>query len=150
MKLQTKPAHGQNIFQKARVDRSDLIHLFDAQVFNDVTSEVNSLEDGAFAAVLPSGGWDGYDLFLNLDSDNTPTDLEFFVEFSPDGGTTWFHNAQDMFASLIYDDTVVASGLRQVFRGEVAGAEMRLRAIGTGLSSSNTFTFSAFIQFKRR
>ncbi len=150
MKLQTKGAFGQNIFQKARVDRSDIIHLFDAQVLDDDPTEVNSFNDGPFNQSLPSGGWDEFDLILQLDSTLVPTSIEFFIEYSPDGGTTWFHYAQGLFASLIYDDTVVAAGLNQVFRGVVAGEAMRLRAVALGSDATNFFTFSASIQFARK
>ncbi len=149
MKLQTKPARGQDIYQKARVDRSDIIHLFDNQVLNADPTTVNSFDDGAFAESLPSGGWDEFDLILQLDSAMAPTSIEFFVEYSPDGGTTWFHYAQGLFASLIYDDTVVASGLNQVFRGKVAGEAMRVRVVGLGTDADNFFTFSSSIQFAR-
>lgn len=146
----SRPTFGQPIVNKGGAQRSNILHLFDGQVLDDDPTTVNSVDDGAFANILPSGSWDEFDLILQLDSTLAPTSIEFFVEYSPDGGTTWMHYAQGLFASLIYDDTVVASGLNQVFRGIVAGENMRLRVVGLGTTADNFFTFSASIQFARK
>ena len=150
MMERSRPTYGQPITNKGAVERSQILHLFDAQVLDDDPTTVNSVDNGAFAAPMPSGTWDEFDLILQLDSTLAPTSIEFFVEWSPDGGTTWMHYAQGLFASLIYDDTVVASGLNQVFRGIVAGENMRLRVVALGSNATNFFTFSASIQFARK
>lgn len=144
---------GQNINRVGPVSRSDFFPLFTNQVFNDVTTEVNSQSDGDQAAANPQGfdcgSWNAFELYLDIQSTSNPTNIEFFVEFSPDGGTTWFHYAVGLFASLVYDDVVTANGLLQVFRGQIVGNKWRVRIVATGTTDTLLFTTSVKVQFAR-
>jgi hypothetical protein len=84
-------------------------------------------------------------LFLwNVTKNNTPTDIQAKVQFSDDGGTTWFDYRNDFWGQLLYDDTAVGSGISRCYSGDCIGDFMRVQVVATGLSGSgggnNNFT----------
>ena len=87
-------------------------------------------------------------LFLDVDSTGTGDHVvQFVVQFSDDGGTTWYSYKQALFTSLFYEDQDTASGVKECFSGEVAGRDMRLRAVGTLTSTTLKFTVTAKVEF---
>jgi hypothetical protein len=76
-------------------------------------------------------------LFLNIDSTLSPTTLQIIVQFSDDGGDTWYDYKNDFFGDLLYEDTEVASGVKHCVSGECIGSTMRVRAVGVGTNSTN-------------
>lgn len=121
--------------------RSDIITLINAVVFNAVTTTVSS---NPVACDL----FKKFMLFLNVVSTLTPTTIQFRVEFSDDGGTTWFQYKQGLFASLFYEDQDTATpGLQECFDGEAGGRLFRLTAVATGTSAVNLFTVTARVAF---
>ncbi len=121
--------------------------LFTAQRLDDSPTEVNSEDDGDFAAIFDASTFRRWSLELTIDATLTPTDIEFFAEFTNDAGTSWAHYAQDLFASLVYSDADVATEKHQIFGGEVVGQGFRLRVVATGTDGTNFFDFSATIRF---
>ncbi len=59
----------------------------------------------------------------------------------------WHTYKQGLFASLYWEDTDVANVVQEMFSGECAGREMRLKITGAGTSSSAYFTISASVEF---
>lgn len=129
-------------------DPSNLL-LFVAQVLDADPTEVNSQADGEIAEAIDCSTYRNFSVELEIVSTNSPTDIEFFVEFSNNGGIDWAHHAQGLFASLVYSDLSVATLLRQVFTGLVVGDMFRLRVVATGTDGTDTFTFSALVRFWR-
>lgn len=114
--------------------------LIDGTVFNDVTTSENS-------AKVDTDDYRKFLLFLDVDSTGTPTTVQFIVQFSDDGGTTWYDYKQSLFASLYYEDQDTASGITECFSGECAGRDFRLRVVATGTDATNTFTVTAKVEF---
>lgn len=123
--------------------------LFTAQVLDDDPTSVDSQTDGLLQEAIDCSTYRNFSLELAVLSAGSPTDVEFFVEFSNNGGTDWSHYAQGLFASLVYSDASVATLVRQIFTGLVVGDMFRLRVVGTGTTGVNTFTFDALIRFWR-
>ncbi len=124
-----------------QTQRSALQSLAAAEVFDDIQSTFTS-------PTITIGDLFGhFTLFLNIDSTLAPTDIRFIVEFSNDGGTTWYEYRQGVFASLFYEDVDTASGLLVAFSGDNAGAEFRLRIVAVGTDVTNLFTVTADVEF---
>lgn len=123
--------------------------LFTSQRIDDDPTEVNSQDDGLVASAIDCSTYRTFSLELAILSTASPTDIEFFVEFSSDGGTTWSHHAQGLFASLVYSDLSVATLRNEVFTGLVVNDLFRLRVVGTGTTAVNFFDFSALVRFWR-
>ncbi len=122
------------------IERSALETSIDAITLDDDPTEVNG---SAFAC----GSFRHFTLYLDIDSTATPTTLQIIVQFSDDDGTTWYDHLQGLFASLFYEDTVVASGVKEIFTGDCVGRKMRVRAVGVGTTSSNKFIITAKVEF---
>lgn len=129
-------------FGQDNVARSPVSTLLSAVVFNAVTTAQNSssLDCSKFRRFL---------LMLQVLSASTPTDIQFSVQFSDDGGTTWWTYKQGLFASLYYEDQDTATVINECFDGEVAGRLMRLRTVATGTDATKTFTVTAKIELRK-
>ncbi len=125
------------------------VSLFVDQDIDDDPTTVSSDVDGIHAAPIDCSSYRNFSLELEILSTASPTDIEFFVEFSNNGGTTWRHYAQGLFASLVYSDLSVATLRSEVFTGLVVGDMFRLRVVGTGTTAVNFFTFSSLVRFWR-
>lgn len=115
----------------------------------DTTTTVNSQDDGLVQAAIDCSTYRNFSLELRILSTASPTDIEFFVEFSSDGGANWAHHAQGLFASLVYSDLAVATLRTEVFTGLVVNDMFRLRVVGTGTDGTDLFTFTALVRFWR-
>jgi hypothetical protein len=123
--------------------------LFTAQILDADPTEVNSQDDGDLASGIDCSTYRNFSVELTILSANSPTDIEFFAEFSNNGGVDWAHHAQGLFASLVYSDAAVATVVRETFTGLVVGDMFRLRVVATGTDGTDTFTFSALVRFWR-
>lgn len=119
---------------------TSLTTLIDGTVFDDDPTSENS-------AKVDTDDYRYFTLYLNVDSTNSPTTIQFLVQFSDDGGTTWFTFKQGVFASLYYEDTDVASGIKECFSGMCAGRDFRLRVVASGTDATNSFTVTAKVEF---
>ncbi len=124
------------------------VTLFVAQAINAVATR-NSQADGEVEAAIDCSSYRNFSLELEILSTASPTDIEFFVEFSNDGGSNWRHYAQGLFASLVYSDLSVATLRTEIFTGLVAGDMFRLRVVGVGTDGTDFFTFSSLVRFWR-
>jgi hypothetical protein len=116
--------------------------LFTASVLDGTTTNRNS------AAVL-CAGFTEFTLFLTMLSAGVGTHvIQFIPQFSLDG-TTWFSYLQDIWASMYFEDTVMATVITEAYSGKVKGDRFRLRIVGTNTSSSLTFTVSASVLFRK-
>ena len=93
-------------------------------------------------AALTCKGYRYFTLYLDLGATLTPTTLEIIVQFSDDGGTTWYEYRQGLFAALFYEDTVIVSGsgVKEVYQGNVIGQDCRVKAVAVGSNATNFFT----------
>jgi len=118
----------------------DVVELFESLVLNDVVTSDKSVR-------IRCGDFSKFNLYLDIESTSTPTTVQFQVRFhDPNSGKAHIHK-QGLFASLFYEDTDVASGVQECFRGDVAGREFSLRVVGAGTDSSKKFTVSASVEF---
>jgi hypothetical protein len=118
----------------------DIETIITARVFNNVLTALNS-------PGIDTRRRRRFLLFLDVDSANSPTTIQFIVQFSDDEGVDWFDYKQGLFASLFYEDTDTASGIKECFSGECAGRLFRLRAVAVGTTAPNTFTVTARVEF---
>lgn len=125
--------------QRRAIRRRGIVTAIDAVVLDDDPTSTNS----DTIAVDP---WTDFLLFLSVLSAGTPTTVQFLVEFSDDGGTTWYSYVQGLFAALYYEDGDTAAVKTECFSGKVHGRDMRIRAIAVGTDGSNTFTVSAKLE----
>ena len=79
-------------------------------------------------------------LLVAIDSTLAPTDVRIVVQFSDDGGTTWWDYEEGFWASLYWEDTATATEIHKAFVLPVAGFDsMRIRAVATGTNAANYF-----------
>lgn len=119
--------------------RRALITAIDAIRIDDDPTSYNS-------ATIEADLWQNFLLYLDIDSTLSPTTLQVIVQFSDDGGTTWYSYFQDLFASLFYEDTDTASGITECFSGQVQGRDMRVRIVGVGTDATNYFDVTAKVE----
>lgn len=120
--------------------RSDIETPIVARVFNDVLTALNSPAYDTYTRRK-------FLLFLDIDSTLAPTTIQFIPQFSDDSGTDWFDYKQGLFASLFYEDTDTASGIKECFSGDCAGELFRLRVVAVGTDGTNLFTVTARVSF---
>lgn len=113
--------------------------LIDAVLLDDDPTYYNS-------AALDCSGFRNFLLYLSVDSTGAPTTVQFLVQFSDDGGTTWWTYKQGPFASLFYEDGDTATQINECFSGECAGRLMRIRAVAVGTDGSKKFLVSAKVE----
>lgn len=96
---------------------------------------------------VPVQAFRNFTLYLRILSASTPTTIQFFVEFLEPRSGLWHRYVQGLFASLIYEDTITATEINEVFSGDCAGREMRVVAVGVGTDATKKFTFSIAAEF---
>jgi len=119
-----------------------IVTLEEDQVLDDDPTSKNS-------DPVPTESYTHFALFLKVLSAGAPTDIVFKIQFSNDGGTTWWDLQNDFFGDLRYSDAAVATVVNEVMDGPCSGRLLRLRAVGTGTAVSDTFTYSAYLEFYR-
>jgi hypothetical protein len=116
------------------VAQSSWATLINGTVFDDDPTEENS-------SAVDVSGYRGMWLELNIDSTLAPTDITFLPQFTDDDGTTWWDYQEGIWASMVFEDTQTASGIKKVFHLPLAGIDsMRIRVVATGTDGSNFFT----------
>ena len=120
----------------------EIINLFTDEVFNNVKTNANSESVNTRRATH-------FGLFLKVLSAGSPTDIVFEVQFSNDGGTTWFVLDNWFWGDLRYSDAAAATVIHEILDGPCSGRLFRLRAVGTGTAAGDTFTFSAWLELYR-
>lgn len=125
--------------QTRAIRRRAIVTLIDGILLDDDPTSYNS----DAVAVDP---WTDFLLMLSVLSANTPTTVQFIVQFSDDGGSTWYSYLQGLFAALFYEDADTATVVRECFSGKVQGRDMRVRAVGVGTGASDTFTVTAKLE----
>jgi len=84
-----------------------------------------------------TGAW----VNIFIDSTGAPTNMRVLVQFSPDG-VTWWDFEEGLWASLYWEDTDTASGIRKAFLLPCGGQDkMRFVVTGTGTTGAAYFDF---------
>lgn len=83
-------------------------------------------------------------LMFHLESVGTPTDVVIDLEFSPDGGTTWFKKSDTYWADLRFDDTVcTGAGFERAYAFDCDGDDfIRFTVTGTGVGATGVTSFT--------
>ena len=85
-------------------------------------------------------GWSAVWLLIDIDSTLTPTHLRVLVQFSDDGGTTWWDFEEGLWASLGWEDVGTGGGINKAFLLPCSGIDdIRIRVVGTGTNATNYF-----------
>ena len=123
------------------VRSEDQLRLFKDTVVESTTDtyESESVNAGPYREFL---------LHLDIDSTGSPTTLRVEVQFASQVTGKWHTLKQGLFAALFWEDTDVASGVYECFRGQCAGRQLRVKLTGVGVSSSAYFTVSASVEFR--
>jgi hypothetical protein len=124
-----------------RPARSVITTLVNNITFNAITTSLNS--EG-----VVSSGFREFILYFTMVSANTPTRIQFIPQFSNDAGTTWFSYLQGPWASMMFEDTVMATAITECYSGPVFATRFRLRTVATGTTSTNTFRITASVEFR--
>lgn len=125
-----------------RTEFSNPTTLHNSAVLNATTTAINS-------GAVVSDGWREFALLMQLSSSGSPTTIQIIPEFSDDGGTTWYQLLEGVWASMFFEDTLLANTIRRVFTGPVVAGLMRVRIVGSGTTASNTFTATIKVVFRR-
>jgi len=117
------------------VKRTSTSNLMNAQVFDNVTTSANS-------STLNTQRHAWVSVYLDVDSTNSPTRIQFIPQVSDDGGTTWWEYDEYHYQTIMFEDTEVASQVNKVLQLPAYGDDFRIRVVATGTSATNEFTVS--------
>ena len=110
--------------------------LVDAVVLDDDPTSYAS-------AYMSLDGYRGCWVILDIDSTGSPTTVQFRAQLSPDGGTTYINFEEGIWASMFFEDTDVASGLKRIYHLPCQGIDgWRMYVVGTGTDADNKFTIT--------
>ena len=99
------------------------------------------------SSIVTVTGWSGLLVLLFIDSTLAPTNIRFIAQHSDDGGATWWDFEEGLWASLMWEDTDTASGVRKSFLLPCAGHDtVRIRAVGTGTDAGNYFDITVKVK----
>jgi hypothetical protein len=135
MKGDQRPALQEDVLFRTQ----DQIQLFDKVRVNDTVPRVS--------ADIECAPFRKFGLYVYIDSTTTPTTLQIKVQFLDPWSGQWYDHKQGLFAALFYEDGDTASGIYEVFVGDVAGRAMRVVLVGVGTSSTAYFTTSIAVDF---
>ena len=94
----------------------------------------------ANSANVDCDGYRGAWILCDIDSTLAPTTLQIIAQFSEDGGTTYWDYVEGVWASLFYEDTVVASGITHAYHLPLEGIDdFRIRIVAVGSDASKYF-----------
>ncbi len=116
----------------------DIVRLLDQGVLNALNTSLRSDS-------IPTQGFRHFALFLRIKSASTPTTVQIIVEFLEPSSGRWTKYNTGLFAALFYEDQDTATEVDDVFVGDVAGRQMRIRIVGVGTTASATFTVSVAV-----
>ena len=86
-----------------------------------------------------------FGLYVYLDSTSTPDVIHIEVEFLDEWSGQWYTHKQGPFAALFWEDTDTASGIYEVFTGDVNGRAMRVKITGVNVAASgNVFSSTKY------
>lgn len=118
------------------------VTIWTEEEFNDVqTSKVSDL--------ILTKPYTHFVLLLDVESAGSPTDIEFKVQFSPDGGDHWYNLQNDFWGDLRYSDAAADPGITEAMDGPCSGRLFRLIALATGTAAADTFIVSARLELYR-
>jgi len=117
----------------------DQLQLFDKLRVNDAVPRVS---DDIVCAPFRKFG-----LYVYIDSTLAPTTLQIKVQFLDPWSGAWYDHKQGVFAALFYEDGDTASGIYEVFTGDVVGRAMRVVLVGVGSTGVAYFTTSIAVDF---
>ena len=108
--------------------------LMNAQVFDNVTTTDESNPHNTFE-------WSAMWVYIHIQSANAPTDVRIQAQFQDGLGNNWWDFEEGLWASLYWEDTDTAAGIRKVFLLPCGGVwNVRFRVVATGTNAVNTFT----------
>lgn len=114
--------------------------LLNAVRLDDDPTSYNS---AAYDVDGQSAAW----VLVDIDSTLAPTAVRIIAQFSDDGGTTWWDFVEGLWASLYWEDTDTAAGIKQAFLLPCGGIDdVRIRAVATGTDATNFFDVTVKIR----
>ena len=119
-----------------------ILLLFDKEVINNITARLSE--------PCQVGGFRHFTIYVNLASTSTPDLIHIEVEFLDVHTSRWHTYKQGLFAALFYEDTDCATELLEMFNGDCAGRDFRVKLTGVNVAASgnvlsNTKYFTANI-----
>lgn len=127
------------VFDESIIRPKDPVQILDTKVLNNTTEQFSeSVECQAFRK---------FGLFLKMKSTSTPTTIQVKVQFLDRWTGEWHTYKQGLFAALFWEDQDLASGVDEMFTGDVAGRAMRITLTSVGTTSAAYFTVSASVEF---
>jgi len=83
-----------------------------------------------------TGAW----VCIFIDSTGGPTDVRVLVQFSHDGGVTWWDFEEGLWASMFWEDVDTAAGIHKTYLLPCGGQDLvRFYTVGTGTTAGATF-----------
>ncbi len=117
----------------------DVIQLFDKERVNDTVERISGqVECAPFRK---------FGLYVGIDSTSNPTTLQVKVQFLDRWSGQWHTHKQGPFAALFWEDGDTASGIYEVFVGDVMGRAMRVTLVSVGGTSTKYFDASIAVDF---
>ena len=140
MTLRTKETGHEAVREAIEVSRSKNVLTF----FNKFTLK-DTVE--RFSKEFPCHAFRKFQLYLFIDSTGAPTDIHIKVQFLNPNDGQWYYYKQGLFASLYWEDTDTASGIRECFSGDCVGRAMRISVTGGDASSAAYWTVTSDVEF---
>jgi len=117
----------------------DILQLFDHEVVNDTVERLSE--------PCQVGGFRHFTLYVKLLSESTPTTIHIEVLFLEPSTNCWHTYKQGLFAALFYEDTDCATEICEVFTGDCAGRDVRVRLTGAGTEATKYFDVDISLEF---
>ncbi len=130
---------GQN---RVRIVRArEIAPLLSTTRLNDDPTSINSAEFAIqhFTEAL---------VYLTMQASGTPTTLQFIAQFTSDGGIVWYDYLQGIWASMFFEDTILATKRTEVYRLPLTGSRGRIRAIAVGSDGNNFFDVAIRLEMR--
>ena len=146
--------HSLQVYNAGNVRTADA----DVSITNPLPVDVRTVTEAAWTTLLADTVFDGTPAVANsnshdvsgqsalwmqifIDSTGAPTDARIIAQFSHNNGANWSDFVEGLWASLYWEDTATAAGIRQMFLLPCGGQDLvRFRVVTTGTAPGATFT----------
>lgn len=127
-------------FDKSAFRSREILRILNRQVINDTVPKVSE--------PCQVGGFRHFTIYISLESYGTDDHtIHFEPEFLNDDNGRWHTYKQGLFAALFYEDADCATEIYEVFSGDCAGRDFRIKATGIDVSSVLYFTTQVSVEF---
>lgn len=117
------------------VELVSTFNTWELAINDELTAARTQITTARYAINSATGAW----VNVFIDSTGAPTNVRLLVQFSHDG-LEWWDFEEGLWASLYWEDTDTAAGIRKTYLLPCGGQDwVRFLVTGTGLAAGATF-----------